>query len=333
MTTWDDIEDQSYLDSISVTVVEADHVDGEKLNWRLTVKDPVGHQFELEIWQKHDPLTDWEEGAEYEIRNGYGQTWSNGGEKKLHSSRKWTANRVGDAHDCRLLVMGDSHIGRDEHPSKPYQSIDCAGRFREAIEVAIAHEVDCILHTGDVFHDYVTDEECGTVDAAFQRLSDANIHFYYILGNHECAQGNQLLQRWEQRGVATHLDMTGTDLMGGGSLYGYDHRKGSEFSVEEMDVPSVPMKSPSILVVHQTLAPFRAGADVDLNEINSQSLGGFDYVVSGHLHDPERPDWSDGEFLYAGSTEDISTNTSPSDPSVWILTIEGGSIETTRRKL
>jgi predicted phosphodiesterase len=333
MSSWEAIEGQTHLDSISVTVTKAIHHNNEKLNWRLTVEDTSGKQFKLEIWNKHDPLTEWKEGAEYVIRNGYGQTWDNGQKKKLHSSGKWSVDRVDSAFDCRLMVMGDTHVGRKEHPSKPYQSIDCAGKFAQAIEVAVSHDADSILHTGDVFHDYATEEDCETVDTAFERMRDTDIKFYYILGNHECDRGTRLLQRWEQRGVATHLDMSGSEVTDDVKVYGYDHRPGSKFSVEEMDVPTLLMNSVSILVLHQTLVPFRSGADVDLDEINSKPFGGFDYVVSGHLHDPERPNWDDGEFLYAGSTEDISTNSDASDPSVWFLTVEGEVVDTLRRKL
>lgn len=333
MSSWGAIEDRSYLDSISVTVTEAVHHNDEKLDWRLTVEDSSGKQFELEIWNKHDPLTEWDEGAEYEIRNAYGQTWSNGRKKKLHSSRKWSADRTESSYDCRLMVMGDSHIGRKEHPSKPYQSIDCAGKFNQAVEAAVAHDVDCVVHTGDVFHDYTIEEDCNTVNSAFERMQNAGIKFYYILGNHECDRGNRLLRRWERRGVATHLDMDGSEIVNGVKTYGYDHRLGSKFSVEEMDVPTLLMNSVSILVLHQTLAPFRAGADVDLDEINAKPFGGFDYVVSGHLHDPEQPNWEEGEFLYAGSTEDLSKNQDASDPSVWFLTVEDGSVDTHRQRL
>jgi predicted phosphodiesterase len=333
VSTWNAIEDRSFLDSISVTVVESNHLDDEKLDWRLTVEDTSGTQFELEIWQTHDPLTTWEEGVAYEIRSGYGQTWDGGREKKLHSSKKWSVDRVDTTHDHRLLVMGDSHVGRDEHPSKPYRSIDCAGRFREGIETAISHDADCIVHTGDVFHDHVTESECETVESAFQRLQDTETAFYYVLGNHECERGNRLLREWERHGVATHLDMRGVALSDDVRLYGYDHRPGSDFTVDEMDVPRLRADSTAILVLHQTLAPFRETADVSLTEINERSGAGFDYVLSGHLHDPERPDWAGGEVLYAGSMEDLSTNPSPSDPSVWSLTVDDGEIDTRRRKL
>lgn len=229
--------------------------------------------------------------------------------------------------------MGDSHIGRKKHPSNPYRSVDCAGKFKQAIEAAVDHDVDSILHTGDVFHDYATEGDCDTVDSAFERMQSSGIDFYYVLGNHECDRGNRLLERWEAHGVATHLDMDGSEVTEKVKVYGYDHRPGSKFSVEDMDIPFSLIESTSILVLHQTLAPFRSRADVDLDEINSRPLGGFDCVVSGHLHDPEQPNWDDGEFLYVGATEDISTNNDASDPSVWFLIVEGEKIDTHRWKL
>jgi len=231
------------------------------------------------------------------------------------------------------MVMGDSHVGRKNHPSRPYQSIDCGGKFGQAIDAAIAHDVDSVVHTGDVFHDYVTEQECDTVNSAFERLQEEGISFYYILGNHECDRGNQLLQRWENRGVAVHLDMDGVEMVEGVKIYGYDYRPGSEFAIEEMKIPTLLMDSVSILALHQTLAPFHAGADVDLDKINAKPFGGFDYVVAGHLHDSERPNWDDGEFMYAGSTEEISKNPDASDPSVWFLTVNEGEVDTHRRKL
>lgn len=333
VTSWSEIENQAFLERIVVTVVEADNVDGERLDWRLTVEDTSGKHFEVDIWQKHDPLFEWEAGAQYEIRGAYGQTWADGRQRKLHSSRKWSADRVGEGYDCRLMVMGDTHIGRAEHPSKPYLPIDCAGKFRQAIEAAVTNNTEYILHTGDVFHDAVTETDCEVADEAFERMEDVGIEFLYILGNHECDHGNQLLRRWEQRGVARHLDMDGVNVSDSIWVYGYDHYNESTFSLDAMGVPFVPADSVSILVLHQTLAPFRDGVTVDLDEINDQSVNGFDYVISGHLHDPEQPNWDGGEFLYAGSTENISTNPSPSDPSVWLLTVDGKSIETQRRKL
>jgi len=333
VSTWEDIEDRSYLDSISVSIIDAEHCDKEHLDWRLTARDESGTEFKLEIWQKHDPLLDWEAGGEYEIRDAYGQTWDDEESKKLHSSRKWSADRVDSSYDCRLVVMGDSHVGRAEHPSKPYKPIDCAGKFEAAIEQAVAHDADCVVHTGDVFHDAVPESDCETVDSAMELLDDAGIEFYYILGNHECDRGTRLLRRWEQRGVATHLDMDGSEVAPGVKLYGYDHRPASEFSVAAMDLPLMLLDSTSILALHQTLAPFRPDAAADLDEINEQPVGGFDYVVSGHLHNPERPEWNDGEFLYAGSTEDLSKTPDASDPSVWLLTVADGSVETRRQKL
>lgn len=127
--------------------------------------------------------------------------------------------------------------------------------------------------------------------------------------------------------------MGGSEVTDDVNVYGYDHRPGSKFSVEEMNVLTLLIDSVSILVLHQTLVPFRLGADVDLDEINSKPFGGFDYVVSGHLHDPERPNWDDGDFLYAGSTEDISTNNNASAASVWLLTVDESTIDTHQRKL
>ncbi|WP_435066776.1 metallophosphoesterase [Haloplanus sp. C73] len=332
MTTWQAIRDRSFLDRIEVTVVDATHHDGERLDWQLTVADSTGKEFDLDIWQKHDPLTEWEAGAAYEIRGGYGQVWDDGRKKKLHSSGKWSADRLDASHECRVMVMGDSHVGRADHPSKAYRAIDCAGRFREAVETAVTADADCIVHTGDVFHDSVTESDCEMIEAAFERLSEAGIGFHYILGNHECDRGRRLLRRWERLGVATHLDTDGTAVADGVTVYGYDYRPGSSFDVDEVTVPATTPNSVSILALHQTLAPFRANADVDLNEIAGRA-GGFEYVVSGHLHDPERPDWANGEFLYAGATEDISTNPSPAAPSVWSLTVDGTDIETRRHKL
>lgn len=333
MTSWGAINDREFLPSITVEVVRATHEDGPKKDWDLTVSDPQGTQFPLEVWQKHDPLLDWKTGMKYEIQNAYGQTWNGGSRKKLHSSKKWSAQPVGSAHDARLVVMGDTHVGRETHPKNAYQSIDCARKFKEAVEIAIARGADSIVHTGDVFHDSVSEADCRTVDSAFQLMRDEDIQFYYILGNHECDRGKRLLSRWETEGVAIHLSTDGEETSEGVYLYGYDHRPGSELVVEEMGLPPVLLNSPSILVLHQTLAPFRANANVDLSEICDTSLGSYDYVVSGHLHDPERQQWEGGEFLYAGSTEDLSKNYNASDSSIWVLTVTDGDIDTQRHKV
>ena len=172
MSSWEAIRHHTFLDSISVTVTEAVHHDREKLDWRLTVEDSSGKQFEVEISKKHNPLTNWEEGAEYEIQNGYGQTWDEGRRKKLHSSKKWSAERIDSSPDCKVMVMGDSHIGKRKHSAYPYSTVDCAGKFKQAISVAVDRNVDYILHTGDVFDDSATKEDRDTADRAFQMMEE-----------------------------------------------------------------------------------------------------------------------------------------------------------------
>jgi DNA repair exonuclease SbcCD nuclease subunit len=308
-------------------VVDAVNHDGKKLDWRLTVEDSNRRRFKLEIWKKHDPLIEWKEGEYYEIRDGVGQVWTKESkQKKLHSSGEWSAERIDPPPDCSVMVMGDSHVGQKRHSGYPNPPVDCAQKFKQAVTVGINRGVDYVVHTGDVFYESVTEGECNTVNEAFQMMADAGTKFLYILGNHECDRGNRLLQRWDNNGVAIHLDQDGIPLTSDVRVRGHDYQPGSTLSVANMALPDVLINTDDILVLHQTLGPFHDEPDADLNEINAGTAGGFEYVFSGHIHDPERPDWDEGTFVYTGSVEDLSTKPDSGDPSVWFLDVNDGEI-------
>lgn len=312
---------------MAVTEVEASS--DRNRNAEVYFNDTEGNESYLIDWQRTSLGIDWVPGRTYILSDLSVKKGGQGYRVYLDLTSKSEVIRIGKSpSETRLVIMGDSHVGRRRHPRRK-RSIDCATQFQKAIQQAVDLEADAVIHTGDVFHNRVTEEDLRVVKGSIDILREHEIPFYYITGNHECREGIELLEDHQNRDVITHLAPEGTNIGDRVVFHGIDHHSPDTFptqSVRQRDRTG----DLRILVLHQTLSSVRDGDGVDLPK---SILAEYEYVLSGHLHDAEQHDWQTGTVLYAGLTEWLSRKPSPSTPPVWLLTARDGGIETERHPI
>lgn len=184
---------------------------------------------------------------------------------------------------ARLLHTSDTHLGyRQYHLDERLR--DFADAFSEVVTAAIDHDVDAVVHAGDLFHTSrpgITPLQ--TVLTELQRLQRADIPFLLIVGNHERTHGRNWVELLEEIGLATRLDYKGTEIADT-TLYGQDHvplgqRDRLDYQFEPPETQS------AVLVGHGLFTPFGHG-DWDSREILSRSPVAFDLMLVGDDHVP-----------------------------------------------
>lgn len=330
MALREDIKDDQDLDLIEVEVLEADIGTGSKREYELTVADTLGESFRVIIWATHDVSIKWREGASYELSHARGDTWNDGTNRILHSTNRFTAERIGD--DVSLLVMGDTHIGREVRTNDTGAPHRCARSFLTAVSYATHFDADAVIHTGDIFDDQVTTEDIVIARSSLEILEENGIPFYYIFGNHETARGKYLLEE-DYESVATQIDTEGVRIADKVEIVGSDYISSNRFSISAADFPQSPNVDKRILVLHQDLAPVRDNGDVNLRSLINPPAVEFNYILSGHLHDTEKHPWKGIDVHYTGSTAKISTKPNADDPAVWLLTVTTDGVEPERINL
>ena len=321
MVTLQDVDPGQWLsDTLPLTVTEVRESQQQNRDSVVYFEDPTGKESYLIDWSRLDLGVEWTVGSDYTISGVSVKEGGRGYRVYLDPTSSAEIVKTESSGESRVLVMGDSHVGRETNP-KGSREIDCARQFDEAIRAAIELDVDAVVHTGDVFHDQVSECDLKIVDRSLEQLNGNRIPFYYILGNHECRDGKGLLEQHEDGGAAVHLGLSGVRISADVVLYGLDYHNPSEFPVKIVsDVPGSTGRN-EVLVLHQTLSSIRVHGNLDLPKA---ALSRYAYVLAGDLHDAEHHDWPSGGVLYAGSTEWLSKNRSPSTPAVWLLTIGGG---------
>jgi DNA repair exonuclease SbcCD nuclease subunit len=207
----------------------------------------------------------------------------------------------------RIIHTGDTHLGYQQY-HRPERRADFLDSFRQVVEDAIAEDVDAVVHAGDLFHDRrpTLSDVLGAL-SVLRNLSDADIPFLAIVGNHESKRDAQWLDLFETMGLATRLD-AGPVLVDDVAVYGLDfvprsQRDGLDYGFESNDADH------AVLVTHGLFEPFAHG-DWDARDILTSSPVAFDALLLGDDHEPkttrvEKPyeTW----LSYCGSTERAST--------------------------
>src|SRR6056297_2152699 len=207
----------------------------------------------------------------------------------------------------RVIHTGDTHIGYQQYNS-PERRQDFLEAFRSVVEDAVADDVDAVVHAGDLFHDRrpsLVDLQ-GTIDV-LRTLSDADIPFLAVVGNHESKRDAQWLDLFADLGLATRL---GADpvVVGDAAFYGLDFVPRSRRDDLEYAFDPVPERADhATLVSHGLFEPF-AHADWDTETVLEQSTVDFDAVLLGDNHTPDTAEVRDTWVTYCGSTERASAS-------------------------
>ena len=203
----------------------------------------------------------------------------------------------------RVIHTGDTHVGYQQYHS-PVRRQDFLDAFDAVVDDAVDEDVDAVVHAGDLFHDRRPElpDLMGTI-SVLRRLDDADIPFLAVVGNHEATRGGQWLDLFERLGLATRLGDTPT-VVGDTAFYGLDHVPVSRR--DELDYAFEPHDAEyAALVAHGLFEPF-AHADWDTEEMLDKSTVGFDAVLLGDNHTPDRAKVAGTWVTYPGSTERAS---------------------------
>ena len=208
----------------------------------------------------------------------------------------------------RILHTGDTHLGYQQY-HLPERREDFLAAFRQVARDAIEEDVDAVVHAGDLFHDRqpTLSDIMGALDV-LRTLSDADVPFLGIVGNHESKRDRQWLDLFETMGLARRLGdepVTIDDV----ALYGLDfvprsRRESLEFEFDPHDAEY------AALVSHGLFEPFEHG-DWDARRILSESPVEFDAMLLGDDHTPQTKHLTEPHetwLTYCGSTERASAS-------------------------
>jgi exonuclease SbcD len=218
-----------------------------------------------------------------------------------------------------ILHISDTHLGNMQYRSAERQQ-DYADAFDEAVRLATDdttdHEIDAVLHTGDLFH--APNPNVPTVNRCLDtldRLSKAGIPFYGIVGNHERKRDEQWLDLVRRFDVVERLDRSpvyvgeGDDRV---ALYGIDAVRRPEWPSADLELEPPEGDEYVLLAMHELLSP--VVPDIMANYEASDVLGRtgihVDGLALGDYHEPEQADVDGTHFWYPGSTEKIARDES-----------------------
>lgn len=313
---------------VEVTAVSREPEESRRAEVEL--RDAAGNSLQLVDYYGAELSTTWKPGHSYRIFRCRVSKGEDG--LQLTPSKRTEIEALGRLRATTdLLVIGDTHIGRDTHP-KTEEEIDPLGALILAIEEGIDRGVDVVVHVGDIFHESAT-----PLDAEFVRrwvlvpLREAEIPFHFIRGNHSSKAGLELLNDSIGGGVVP-LDLTGTEVHPEVALYGFDHCPEGDIRWSELSFSDAMDESVSLLFLHQTLEQLSGpnSKSVDVGQFERYSPGQFQYILSGHHHDATNDRWSGTPVMYTGASEKMSTNKDATDRVAWFLHVENGSISRER---
>ena len=322
MITVDDLTVGESLPAPMVVRVSSVNWDvGTSRRAEVSLEDEAGIAVPLVDYTGAKQSVTWQRNNYYRITDCNVKAGTTENPVYLAPSKQTTIEPLGPRKgDTSILIVGDTHIGRTEHPDTGAE-IDPIGAFRQAIEYGLTQNVAAVIHVGDIYHESATTSQIATVDdCIFEPLEEAGVPFYFVRGNHQTDESDRQLSG---RRLVTNLDTTGVAVDSSIRIFGINHDSGGDIPMESLPVPASVNEPLSVLVLHQTIRQLSGPgkAHVDLREINGHSDSPFDYVFSGHHHDAISTDWSGTSIMYTGASEAMSKNAGSIDRVAWLLTV------------
>lgn len=315
-----------------VKVRDVTHNPKKSRRAEVELVDSVGNPLRLIDFEGANIEIQWKRNHRYHIEKCSVQKGGGGYEIELAPSKKTEIEPLGAVGgSTRLLVLGDSHVGREEHP-RTGEAIDPIEAFSSIVDYALEVGVDAVIHAGDIFHNTANEEHIAhTKQHVFSRLRNADTPFYYVRGNHGVEAGYDLLTGTTNDCISA-LDVRGTAVGDDVCLYGIDHQEMGDIPWDDLHFPKSMNEEVSVLVLHQTLEPLPGcnQRSVDIERIQRQAPRQFDFIVSGHHHDASFTNWNGSTVMYTGAAEQMSKNKDAVDRVAWLLRIENGSVSCER---
>lgn len=226
----------------------------------------------------------------------------------------------------RIVHISDTHLGNRQYESDVRRQ-DFIDAFEAGVKRAIEHEVDAIIHTGDLFHRRTPPlPEVNQCIDILQQAAAEDIPFYGIVGNHDRKMDDQWLDLIEHTGTATRLGRSPTMVGDDVALYGIDAVPSPAWESADFSLDTPPNDDAyRLLCMHQLLHPpvpeimadHPADAVIDRLDIE------IDGLALGDYHEAVSEEVSGVDVWYAGSTERGSSS-EEGQRSVTLLTVSEG---------
>lgn len=239
-----------------------------------------------------------------------------------------------------LFHISDAHLGASLNSTSNYsRESRCLKGFRRALDVAIDREADAILNTGDLFHNDTIHGIPETVKTEarnqLQRLSNQNIPFYSIDGDHEREKGRKTLATFEREGLVTSLDENPTEVGEGIVLYGRNFAKAEDWDETNWSLNPHPDNWYGIVALHQSIKPI---SNSDYPECTARDVSQRIHpcahaVAAGHLHRTGISWQHDLPFVLGGTTESKRAQQASTSPIAGQFIQDGQSLRYQRIRL
>jgi DNA repair exonuclease SbcCD nuclease subunit len=262
----------------------------------------------------------------------------------------------------RFLCVGDLHLGAGpDYGREPGNRLrDQEFVWERVLELAVEHDVDAVLFAGDAFHRRrPTPAEMIAFQGPLQRFTaEHDIEVCAIAGNHDC----------EAADLPTALDVFGRDIDlytrpgvwhadGGASVAclpwspvsrlvaarnGGDRDDLNREAAELLLATArglraqIPSGQPAVLMLHWSISGASTPSGVMTDDFREVVLElahleqlGFDAIVAGHIHKPQRLDvvevGAQSPIFYTGSPAPVDFGEGESEHGVWILDVGAGA--------
>ncbi|WP_302080597.1 metallophosphoesterase [Salinibaculum rarum] len=246
---------------------------------------------------------------------------------RVRAARKRSEAGTESPEETTVLFVSDTHLGYENRAKTGYgktvswiDAISSLTTVSRIADIALARDVDAVVHTGDILDHEVDDISLHAAEAALRTLSMEGISVYCIIGTHDhgskhpshpgSVDGVAWLQRQVEQGHLTELTMDSTRVADSGvDAYGIsasnigidDVGTAYDWSFSEIAF-GASSPGPNVLCLHESTSLFRGqDADLDIEELLAQSRVEFDCILIGDEHSPKDDDFDTG---YTFRTDD-----------------------------
>lgn len=231
----------------------------------------------------------------------------------------------------QILHVSDTHLGKSQYGSEVRRE-DYARALDTVIDVAIEENVDAVIHTGDFFDSRSpSTSDISYAFASLKRLTDENIPFYGIVGNHERKWDNQWLDIFEQLDNIYRLGREPKIIKDEVALYGFDSIRDAQWESMDFNLDETDEDYVNIVCMHELFTelvpPTKADRSLEhvIDNLNIEP----DVMPLGDYHAATDEKVKGVSTFYAGATE--RTSTTREDPTFRMIHIEDGEVQLTWR--
>ena len=238
-----------------------------------------------------------------------------------------------------IAHISDTHLGKLQYRSRDRRQ-DYTDAFAEAVDEAIALDVDAVLHTGDLFDapnpNVPVVNQCLDI---IKKLDAAEIPFLGLVGNHERKRDEQWLDLAKRFDVVERLSKTpryigeGDDAV---AVYGIDAVRQPQWNTTDFTLEEPSPDAYRLLAMHELVSPPVPShmAHYEAVEILDRVGIRLDGIALGDYHEPSRDTVAgyDTDIWYPGSTEKTARDESETH-YFYLLTVENRDLTITHKQL